>query len=308
MNSQHRPLVVFKRPTCAAALVLVALLVWAGCGPERPRQDGGKPVVTASIFPLADAARQVGGGRIRVVTLLPPGTTPHGFDPEPAQAEQLAHSRLLLMVGLGMDSWAERCAEASGADIRIVRFARAVEEQAPETGDEHGPSDPHLWLDPVLMKGFVPVLVDELVRLDPAGAAGYRRRGKTFEAELAKLDREYRDALDGLKGKAFLSFHPAFTHLAARYGLEQATLTSSHAQEGGPASLEHAVEFVKEHKLKAVFAEPQFPADKLQWLTEQTGASVERLDPLGNPNVEGYASYLAMMRSNLKALVAALSD
>jgi zinc transport system substrate-binding protein len=105
-----------------------------------------------------------------------------------------------------------------------------------------------------------------------------------------------------------VSFHSAFTYLAARYGLIQAAVFGAHVEGLGPQPLEHVINFVKEHKIKVVFAEPQFPADRLSWLAEQTGVSVGKLDPLGNPSVTGYASYLEMMRSNLKELVKALSE
>jgi zinc transport system substrate-binding protein len=284
-----------RRPTAWASIFALAALA-AGCGgPAAP--DDGRLRVAASVFPLADVVRQIGGEHVAVVTLLPPGATPHGFQPHARQVEELARCRLLLTVGRGMDPWAAQAAKAGGRPIRILELA---------TGGEH--ADPHVWLDPLLLKAFVPQVVAELAKLDPPHKADFETRAAAFIAELDRLDAEYREALSKVKVKAFVTFHPSFTHLAKRYGLTQATLARSHAEEGGARALEHVVEFVKEHKLKAVFAEPQFPADKLAWLEEQTGARIGRLDPLGNPRAGGYDSYLAMMRSNLKALVAAMSE
>jgi len=252
-----------------AGAALAALASGCGRGPGAPA-PGGKLRVAASIFPLADLMARVGGGEVEVVTLLPAGTSPHGFEPQPQQVEQLAGCRILLVVGLGVDPWAEQAAKATGSPIRIVRLADLV---GPNTaGAEDGHShhgeavDPHLWLDPVRMRELLPVLADALAGLDPAHASGYRARGKAFDGELAALDATCRATLAGVKEKAFVSFHPAFTHLAARYGLRQCALTASHAQEGGPAALERVVRFVKEQRIKVVFAEPQFPADRLRWL------------------------------------------
>lgn len=277
------------------------LALAAGCGRDEGADRSGALKVAASIFPLADVARQIGGGDVEVVTLLPPGASPHGFEPQPRQVEQLARCRLLLAVGAGADPWAARAAKASGANIRTLPFADAAGQSAQD-------GDPHGWLDPVRMKQFTVAVAGAMADLDPNHAAAYAARAKAFAAELDKLDAEHRETLGKLKTKAFVSFHPAFTHLATRYGLQQAALAESHADEGGPERLEHVVEFVRKHKLRVVFAEPQFPAEKLRWLEEQTGASVGRLDPIGNPNVKGYDSYLAMMRSNLKALAAAMSE
>ncbi len=282
-------------------LVGIAFVLAAGCGHEDAAQSG-KLQVAASIFPLADVARQIGGDNVEVVTLLPPGASPHGFEPQPRQVEQLARCRLLLTIGADADPWAARVARASGANIKTLPFAGVAGQSDVGNGDPHG------WLDPVRMKTFTEAVAEAMAQLDPAHADAYAARAKVFIAELDKLDAEHRDTLGKLKSKAFASFHPAFTHLAARYGLKQAALADPHADEGGPEQLEHVVEFVRSHKLKVVFAEPQFPAEKLQWIQEQTGVSVGRLDPIGNPDATGYDTYLAMMRSNLRTLAAAMSE
>ncbi len=307
---------VFKSFMVAAGLVALALVVMfevGGCGGgDAGGQVGGRLKVAASIFPLADVARQIGGDDVAVVTLLPPGISPHGFEPRPRQAEQLAGSRLLLVVGLGMDAWAEESAKASGTSVKTIRFADTVEHGhiSRGAGEQHGrdyAGAPHMWLDPLLMKSFVDAVAEAMAELDPAHAEGYRRRSEGYTAELERLDADYRRVLGKTKGKAFVSFHPAFTYLAARYGLEQAAIVQSHSSGFGSEALERVVKFIREHDLKVIFAEPHFAADKLTWLKEQTGVEVGRLDPLGNPAVEGYRTYLEMMRSNLRALSAALT-
>jgi zinc transport system substrate-binding protein len=304
---------------------LVAPLVFAllsGCGEESASQippgGDGKLRIVASIFPLADVARQIGGDRVTVTTLLPPGSSPHGFEPLPQQVEALAGADLLLVVGLGMDPWAGRAAKATGKAIPSLGLAEAVGREPHEhhhepeshAADEHHHEggDPHLWLDPFLVKEYTTALVAKLTELDAEHADGYRARAKAFAGKLHALDRDYRQTLAPAKAKAFVTFHPAFTHLAERYGLQQMALTGSHADEGGPQQLERVVAFVKQHKLKVIFAEPQFPAEKLDWLGEQTGARVGRLDPLGRPGIKGYDGYLAMMRSNLAELAKALGE
>jgi ABC-type Zn uptake system ZnuABC Zn-binding protein ZnuA len=86
------------------------------------------------------------------------------------------------------------------------------------------------------------------------------------------------------------------------------TLQGVRAAGLGPKQLETVTDFVRRHGVKVIFAEPQFPSDKLEELSRVAGVKVSRLDPLGNPQQAGYDGYLAMMRSNLKALAAALKD
>jgi len=323
-----------------SALAAAALLV-VGCnGSGESPSTGGRVTVVASIFPLADAARQVGGEHVAVFTLLPPGQTPHGFQPRPRQVERVAQARLLLTIGLGMDVWAESAAKAAGrSELAILELSTAVNaapikvephghkerdrkhgEDAGHEGTEHEDEhheaqphhrtagDPHLWLDPVLMKAYVRALADELARIDPAHAADYRTRRDAYSTELDRLDADYRRTLGSARIKAFVSFHSAFTYTAERYGLKQAAVF--HAERGGigPKDLEAVIDFVKTNGIKVLFAEPQFPLDRLTPLVEQTGATVKTLDPLGNPNVPGRDSYVALMRSNLAVLAEALES
>ncbi len=306
-------------------VVFTAALALAvpGCS-ERGRDDrpAGPLLVSASIFPLGDIAREIGGPHVEVTTLLPPGATPHGFEPRMRQAEALAGADVLLVVGLGMDEWAETSARAARARARVVRFADisgidpikgdAADQHDHEHEHAHGhhhhshQTDPHLWLDPIRVKHFVRVVAKAFALLDPDNTDVYMQRAERYQQELAQLDADYRAMAEAAERDAFVTFHPAFTYLADRYGLRQEPVAGVHGHGRG-ADMERVIEFIESEGIQVVFAEPQFPEDRLRSLREQTGVEVGRLDPLGNPNVEGYDSYLAMMRSNLEALARGLS-
>jgi len=324
------------------ALAALAGLALTGCRKEAPSTAAaaGKVRVVATIFPLADVVAQVGGDDVAVTMLLPPGQTPHDYEPKPQQAEEIAAARMMVMVGLGIDEWASRIAQDAGElqKIKILRMADVavpikVREQEP--GHEENPSsgpaehrepsagaagrqahaghhpeqgDPHLWLDPVFMEQFVPEVAKALGDLDPGHREAYAKRAAAYVEQLKALDQEYRTTLARVKRRQFVTFHSAFTYVAARYGLEQAAVYSADAAGFGTEQLEKVADFIKAHNLKVIFAEPQFPAEKLDALAQLTGARVARLDPEGNPMVKGYDSYLAMMRSNLKALAEAMNE
>lgn len=317
-----------------AAGVVAAGLIAGGCdGPSGGPGEGGDVRIVASIGPLADAARQIGGEDVTVTALLLPGQTPHGFEPRPRQVEQMAEADLLLTVGLGMDPWADRAAASAGrTDLAVFRFADVVRAEAikvtphgHDDGDDHegaesdahdhehehahahDAGDPHLWLDPVLMKAYAAVLSEKLAALDPDHADGYRTRGAAFAADLDALNADYARVLGSARLKAFVSFHSAFTYTAARYGLTQEAVFEADRAGVGPRHLEHVIEFMKEHGVKVVFAEPQFPIDRLRPILDQVpGATVRQLDPLGDPNVPGRDTYLNLMRHNLAVFADAL--
>jgi len=298
--------------------VVSALL--AGCADRPRRPDGsGKVRVVASIFPLADLAGRIGGPDAQVACLLAPGQTPHDFRPGAAQAERCADADLVVLVGLGVDAWAADAARASRGRAVVLRVGEraglgGVATARAENGDHahaHDPGglvDPHVWLDPVFMQSFACAIADALIAARPAARGRFVRRRDACLADLKALDAEYRTTLAGAKGKHFVTFHPAFTYVAKRYGLVQMSLHTADAAGFGPEHMEKVADFVRRHRVRAIFAEPQFPPDKLRALARATGAAVGQLDPLGNPDRPGYDSYLAMMRSNLAALASALRD
>jgi zinc transport system substrate-binding protein len=262
--------------------------------------------VAASIFPLGNIAQEIGGDAVHVDVLLPAGATPHGYEPTPVQAEMLASADLLLVVGMGADPWAQASAAASGnAKLATLAFADVID-PATIPGGLRG--DPHLWLDPVLVRQYAAALARRLIELRPDHADSVRARGLRYDGELAALDRAYREEIGALRERKFIALHAAFTYIAARYGLTQVSIFDAHMHEPGPRAMEHVLEAVREEGVRAVFREPQMPATNIAWLSEETGVRIGLLDPMGNPHGEGYDSYLAIMRSNLAELVRAMSD
>lgn len=297
-------------------------LVWAGlsflplvCGCSKaPPAPGGRPAairVVATIFPLADVARQIGGADVEVACLLGPGREPHGFTLKPAQAEQLSRADLVVAVGQGLDDWCRLPARPGAPAMLTLATLPKVRRLMPHPPEDpehdhdehgHGAGDPHIWLDPVLMRAVAGLIAEELARVDPAHRTAYRKRHEVYDAQLAALDREHRQALGALPRREFVTFHPAFGHLARRYGLVQRSAHAVGTGEPGPRRLEALAAFIRDRGVRVIFVEPQFPAERLRRLADRAGARIDRLDPLGNPNVKGYDGYLAMMRSNLAAL------
>jgi zinc transport system substrate-binding protein len=311
------------RGVFAAAGGGLLLSLLAGCSGGSPAPAGGKVKVVASIFPLADVAREIGGEHVEVVMLLPAGETPHGFQPKPRDSEALARARLLLTVGLGLDLWADRAAAASGnRALTTLVFAEAVrvepikvapaevheEHEAHAEHEEHAHpfGDPHLWLDPTLMKEYTAALAGALSTIQPEHAADFQTRQEAYGAALDRLDEEYRSTLATARIKSFVSFHSAFTYVARRYGLLQQAVLEPERSDVSAGHLERVVEFVRSRGVKVLFAEPQYPRDRLAALAQQTGTTVMTLDPEGNPHVPGHDSYLSLMRTNLDTLAKAL--
>jgi zinc transport system substrate-binding protein len=277
--------------------------------------------VTASIFPLADIVSTIGGRHVQVDVLIPPGASPHVFEPSPQIYRQFGRTRLFVMVGAGMEFWAEKLIEANaGEDLRVIRAARDVRlidttEGGPEPSSQghsdqahgHRTGNPHIWLDPVLMDTLSVRICQALTDLDPDHAADYAQNLARFRERLAELDRTIQKAVDGFSIKEYVAFHPSWSYFARRYGLhEVGIIQQSPGRDPTPQQIEQIVTAVRQYHIRAVFAEPQFRMTAAEAIAQEAGAEVLLLDPLGGPEQPGRDSYLALMQYNLAIMKEAM--
>src|SRR5512145_3554851 len=88
------------------AILLASFLAVSLAFTGSVAEAGGERVkVAATIFPLYDIVRQVAGPVADVVLILPPGASPHTFEPTPAGVRALAGAGALFVVGHGLDAW-----------------------------------------------------------------------------------------------------------------------------------------------------------------------------------------------------------
>ena len=95
------------------ALIIVSVLVFslmtAGCSASpfsSARKDQLK--VIASIYPMADFARKIGGDHVSVVQLIPAGFEPHAWEPSTTDMKTFEEADVFIMSGAGMEMWADK--------------------------------------------------------------------------------------------------------------------------------------------------------------------------------------------------------
>ena len=174
--------------------------------------------VVVSIHPWADLVSQVGGEAVAVTTLLPPGASPHAFEPLPSQAALLAAADLVVLNG-GVDGWLERLVDATAPEVaRLVVLDRVRFEPVAGHDDDHaseggaGVPNPHVWLDPDVAAAAVGVIAEELAALRP-DLDLYPLRGN-IDTRLKKIETENVGVLIGEGGSLAVSFSAKTQDLA----------------------------------------------------------------------------------------------
>jgi zinc transport system substrate-binding protein len=276
-------------------------LLLAGIGAEGAG-SADRILVAASIAPLADFVRQVGGSRVEVNTLVPPGASPHTYELKPSQVKQVSRARLLVLNGAGLEYWAEKLVRAAGNPaLEIVDTSRGV----PLLDAGARGANPHIWLDVRQAMSQVKHIGEALVRADPGHAREYRANAARYLAALEGLDREIEAEVNTWERRQFIAFHPAWVYFGRRYGLEQvAVIERSPGHEPSPKELAQIVETARRIGARAIFAEPQLSPKAAEAIARESGARVLFLDPLGSSLPD--QTYFGMMRHNVAQMAAAL--
>lgn len=292
-----------------------------------------QPLVVTSIHPLYALTQEIAGENAEVVRLLPPGASPHTFDPSPRDVAQLEEADLFIMNG-ALDEWLVDMSDAVNADAPLFELIEALEFEPLEDGGhgkeahegeeneadhddavhaddnhdehDHGGINPHLWLEPTLIVQAVPLIAQQLAEVDPDNAAAYEANADRLVAELEALDAELREMLAPVVGAAFVPFHDAWPYFARRYGLDLVVeIEPAPGREPSPAYIAEALGRIGGSGAKAIFSEVQLAPRPAEVVAESAGLALYLLDPLGG--VEGRESYSDLMRYNAGVILEALN-
>jgi len=258
--------------TVLSLLLLVAILA-SSCAPRSQpvETEEAKINVVVSILPQAYFVRRVGGDRVEVTVIVPPGASPATYEPSASQMRSLAQADLYIRIRVPFEeAWMGKIA-AANPDMLIIDSSEGIE--------RIGGKDPHIWLSPRLVKLQVQAIYKGLVEVDPENKALYAQNRDQFIADLEALDVEIAEVLAQVRGKKFMVFHPVWSYFARDYGLQQIAIEVE-GKEPSAAELAALIETAKTEGIKAIFVQPQFSSKTAETIARQIGAQVVYVDPL----------------------------
>jgi ABC-type Zn uptake system ZnuABC Zn-binding protein ZnuA len=311
------------RPVGRTVVALCAVVAGAALGASllagcREGSAGGGPLrVVASTSFLADIAQNVAGRVFTVERLIPLNADPHAFEPTPADIQKVSESDLLILNGAGLEGTLEQTLRNAGGHVKMVIASAGIQPRTPKPGEpaaEHdGEADPHFWLDPVLVIGYVENIRDAFAKADPAHAAEYRANAAKYIRTLRDLDAWIRRqvALIPLANRRLVMNHASHGYFADRYGfLIVGAVIPSVSTGSSPTARQLAdlTAVIERAKVRAVFVE----IDENPKLAEQIAreAGVQVVTGLRDHSLTGRggvaSTYVAMMQYDTRLIVEAL--
>lgn len=257
-----------------------------------------KVTVVVSFFPIYEFAKQVGGDRANIITLIPAGVEPHDYEPTIQQLQQAESADVLFFNGLGFeDSWIDKVTNDNLVDTSVLSNLSQGNQKR----------NPHIWLDPVFAKAQVQEIENALIEIDPNNKLYYQKNAKNFTDKLDSLDSEIRTALQTCDKKDFIAFHDAFGYFAKRYGLIQHSVQGvSPEGEVLPQRIEEAIRLANDLGLKVIYAEelvdPRFAEVIAQEIPNGKVLILSPLEGIEKDEEDSGMGYLDKMEQNISNL------
>ena len=170
--------------------------------------------------------------------------------------------------------------------------------------------DPHIWLDPILVKQQVNVIRDGLIQADPQNKEHYEENARIYNNKMDALDMKIGSALSSCQKDTIVPFHNAFIYLGERYDIHIMALSGmTPDSEASAAEIAEFVDFVKDNDIKVIFSEELVDPRLAEVIADEAGAEVilfSPLEALAPDEIGKNVSYIDKMEDNLDSLKVAL--
>jgi zinc transport system substrate-binding protein len=271
-----------------------------------PNSNTSKIKVVASFYPIYEFVKKAGGDKVVASVLVPIGAEPHDFDPTIQQIQSIESSAILVYNGAGMEAtWINKVNPKFAIDT-----SKGLNLLASDDPDIHAPTDPHIWLDPVLAIHQVQNIRDGLSKVDPNNAAYYYQNAQKFIGQLKSLDASIKGNLSSSNcaKRDFIAFHNAFEYFAKQYGLNQHSIHEGLTPEGEvlPQRLVDVVQLAKNVGINVIYSEDLIDPRSAQVIADEIpNGKVMILSPIEGINKQEQQKgigYLDKMYQDLAAL------
>jgi zinc transport system substrate-binding protein len=239
--------------------------------------------VATTIAPLGDFVNAVGGEKVEVTVVVPPGAEPHTFEPTPSLMMDVARADLYVMNGAGLEFWMDKLLQAN-KEMIVVDSSQGID-LLQESEDE---IDPHIWLS--LRNAAVQVnnICAGLIEVDSKNKDFYIKNRDAYLETLKAMDVELNRTFAGKKNKIFIVHHPAWTYFAQDYNLSQVPLMENE-KEPGPKYLGEVIDLARTNNITTIFVEPEYNPKAAEVMAREMNTGIVTLDPLAKNYLENVA-------------------
>ena len=299
-------------------LILILLSFLLSCQQAKDSNKEGKKLkVVATIFPVYDFARNIGGDKIDVIMLLPPGIEVHHYELRPQDIVKVTKTDIFLFTNFELEQWAYKIIGAAdkntnmlavetGKGALLMPLNKEVEKKEDSGNLEEQMSrfDPHIWLDLDNAQKMVDNIAEAFIKKDSRNSDYYKKNAHDYKLKLMALDQRYSSELTGCESKTILhAGHWAFAYLAKRYNLQYVAASNVFADaEPSPQQILTLIEQIKRENVPYVYYEDMSNPRLAQTIARETGTGLLKLyngHDLKKSDIKAGESFISIMEKNL---------
>ena len=241
-------------------------------------QENKKINVAVTILPQVEFVKRVGGDKVKVTVMIPPGASPHTYEPKPSQLREISKAKMYAKVGSGIEfelAWMDKIASIN-KKMLIVDCSKGI---------KLIDNDPHIWLSPGNVKIMVENIYQGLIKIDPVNKEYYWKNREKYLKKLDKLDKEITQVLSGMKNRKIMVYHPAWGYFCREYNLKQIPIERE-GKKPTPQGIASLIKEAEAKNIKIIFASPQFSTKSAEVIAREIGGKVVLIDPLAENYLE----------------------
>lgn len=286
-----------------ASILRLPVLVFFGIFLFSTNLCAAEPLkIHVSILPQQYFVERIAGELAEVDVLVTPGKNPAIYSPTPAQIKKLASADIYFRIGVSFENGFMHKITSIAPDIMVIDTRKGIslrdmEAHMHETdhkkspgkdleGAGHGDSghytagrDPHIWMNPILVKKQAATILDALIRLDPDNAHRFRDNFDAFARDLDQLNTRLKKLLAPLTGENLFVFHPAFGYFADAFGMHQVPVETMGRSPKGK-ELSAIIKLARQEKARIIFVQPQFDRHAAENIARAINGTVVSINPL----------------------------
>ncbi len=253
----------------------------------------GKPIISVSIPPQAFFVEKIAKDSVEINILIPPNSDEHTMEFKPQALKKLEQSKIYFLADLELEKILGEKFKSVLKNVKIVNINEGIHllegghdhehehdhdgHHAEEEHAEH--NDPHVWLDPVLVKKLAQNITQALVQSFPKNKEFYEANLANFLKELDQMDAQIAEKLKNIKRNEFIVYHPSWAYLAKRYNLVQIPVEID-GKEPKSKDLQNLIKFAKEKDIRVIFVQPGFPENSAKVLAKELNAQIVSINHL----------------------------
>ncbi|MCL5036752.1 MAG: zinc ABC transporter substrate-binding protein [Chloroflexi bacterium] len=245
-----------------------------GSGDRKPcyNEGSGRIGVITTLVPLEEFAEKVGGDKVSVTSMVPPGANPHTFEPRPGQLKNIGNAKIYIKAGSCVEfelAWLSKLL-ALNKNIMVIDASRGIRLIG---------RDPHIWLSPKNAEIIVKNIYEGLAAADPKNKDYYKKNMENYIKELEALDSSIAESLKKTGTKEILVYHPAWAYFAARYGLEEIPIEED-GKEPSPRRIGDVVKKARKKNIVIIIASPEFNTRNAEIIANEINGKVVLISDL----------------------------